>query len=174
MDVLRRLRFAGRPRTGDRSLPRAEIVDAAVIRGAEERDIAEIARIEREAFSDAWSERDFRAVMNGEGTIFLVAALADDSVIGYIILLSVLDESEVLNIAVDQAYRGQSVGRNLVDAGLEAVESRGSRATYLEVRASNAAAIRLYRSRGFEEVSRRLGYYRNPVEDALVLRRALK
>ena len=153
---------------------RAENVNAVVIRQAEERDIEGIARIERESFSDAWTAGDFRAMKNGERTIFLVASSSDDSVIGYIILHSILDESEVLNIAVDRAHRGRSVGSRLLDAGLETVTSSGSRATFLEVRASNAAAIGLYMSRGFEEVSRRTRYYKAPVEDALVLRRAMK
>jgi len=62
----------------------------------------------------------------------------------------------------------------LIDAAIAEAESRGAESMFLEVRESNRAARALYASRGFEEISRRRGYYRTPVEDALVLRRAMQ
>jgi ribosomal-protein-alanine N-acetyltransferase len=142
------------------------------IRNAEDADVREIARIERGSFSDPWSEVEFRALLASPHAIFLVACDEQGTVGGYVVTMSVLDESEVLNIAVDAGHRGKSIGSMLLDRCLEEAEVRGSRSTFLEVRQSNEAALRLYRSRGFEEVSRRRGYYRRPVEDALVLRRS--
>ncbi len=141
------------------------------IRIAAEHDLSEVARIEKGSFSDPWSEPEFGAILASPHAIFLVACDTEDSIAGYVVMMSVLDESEVLNIAVDSHQRGKSLGSMLLDKCLEEAESRGSKSTFLEVRESNEAAIRLYRSRGFEEVSRRRGYYRSPVEDALVLRR---
>ena len=138
---------------------------------AGEGDVSEVARIEKVSFSDPWSASEFSAVLASPHAIFLVACDASDAIGGYIVTMSVLDESEVLNIAVDPAHRGKSLGAMLLDRSLDVAERRGSRSTFLEVRESNEPAIRLYRSRGFEEVSRRRGYYRSPVEDALVLRR---
>lgn len=141
------------------------------IRRANDKDIDEIARIERGSFTDPWSAPEFRALLASPHAIFLVACDQFDAIAGYVVMMSVLDESEVLNIAVDPDHRGKSLGSMLLDKSLEEAEARGSRSTFLEVRQSNEPAIRLYRSRGFEEVSRRRGYYRSPVEDALVLRR---
>ena len=70
--------------------------------------------------------------------------------------------------------RSSQAGRALLDAALTEAVRRKVEAVYLEVRDSNARARRLYHSRGFEEVGRRKGYYRRPVEDAIVLRRTLK
>lgn len=107
--------------------------------------------------------------------IFLVAADEESGeVAGYVVTLAVMDESEVLNIAVDTPYRGASIGGMLLDHALAAAEGAGSESTFLEVRESNVAARRLYERRGFEEISRRVRYYRSPVEDALVLRRAVQ
>ena len=154
---------------------RLKVPESAVIRGAIERDLEEIARIEVESFADAWSVADFRTLMQNPHAIFLVAENeATQGVAGYVVMLCVLDESEVLNIAVDPARRGAALGGRLLDAGVAEAESRGSRITFLDVRESNAAAKKLYESRGFEEISRRRKYYRSPVEDALILRRAMK
>jgi ribosomal-protein-alanine N-acetyltransferase len=152
-----------------------KVSESTVIRRAMERDLAAIARIENESFSDPWSVADFRTVMHNPHAIFLVAADdATPAVAGYVVMLCVLDESEILNIAVDPARRGTALGGRLLDAGMAEAESRGSRTTFLDVRESNAAAKKLYESRGFEEISRRRKYYRSPVEDALILRRAVE
>jgi len=156
-------------------LERLSRVTGLKIRRASDHDLAAIARIELASFTDAWSVSDFRSVMNAAPTIFLVAVEEkSDEVAGYIVILAVLDEAEVLNIAVDPARRGSSVGSGLLDAGLREIEAVGATAIFLEVRESNEAARRLYASRGFSEISRRRRYYRDPVEDALVLRRAVQ
>jgi len=113
--------------------------------------------------------------MESPQTIFLVAVdEISEGVAGYAVALTVLDESEILNIAVDPAMRGRGLGGRLLDAAIAEVAGRGAVAAFLEVRESNSAARELYRSRGFEELSRRRGYYRTPVEDALVLRLAMQ
>lgn len=76
------------------------------------------------------------------------------------------------NIAVDPAFQGTGLGGRLLDAAVAAAEAEQCDAVWLEVRMSNEPAKRLYRSRAFEAIGRRKGYYRAPVEDALVLRRA--
>lgn len=144
------------------------------LRIADEDDVAEVVRIERESFSDPWSAADFVSLMSMPHAIFLVAVDASGTVAGYVMAMVVADESEILNIAVDPARRGGAIGGMLLDAALTAGESQGVVSTFLEVRESNEPAIRLYRSRGFEEISRRKKYYRSPAEDALVLRRAMQ
>lgn len=148
---------------------------APVIRSAQSADLARIVEIERDSFADAWQMSDFRAVLASEPAIFLVAIdSASLETQGYVIAITVLDESEILNIAVHPDARGHGVGAFLLDASLKEVASKGATATFLEVRESNDVARKLYASRGFEVLSRRKRYYKSPVEDALILRRALQ
>lgn len=146
-----------------------------VVREAGVSDLARVWAIEKASFGDPWGASEFRSVLDSPQTIFLVASdVRRKAVLGYAVALTVLDESEILNIAVDPEFRGRGVGGLLLDAALGAVQARGAVAVFLEVRESNKAARKLYKSRGFDELSRRRRYYRLPVEDALVLRRAMQ
>lgn len=93
--------------------------------------------------------------------------------IGYVIARRAADEGEILNLGVATGERGHGVGRALVERALARLAAGGVRVVFLEVRESNAVARRLYQSLGFTEVARRAGYYRRPVEDAVVLRAAI-
>ena len=149
-------------------------VDAS-FRAATPDDIAAVLEIERASFGDPWSEATFRDLLRLRHAIFLVATDgARPSVCGYVIAAVVSGEAEVLNLAVARDARRRGLGGRLLDAGLGAVSERGAREVFLEVRESNAAALALYLSRGFSALTRRARYYRNPVEDALVLRRAVE
>ena len=96
---------------------------------------------------------------------------ATDAVLGYILVWFAADEAELANIAVAPSVRGRGIGGGMLDVALGAAQDRGTARMFLEVRDSNLAARALYGSRGFEQVGRRKQYYRNPVEDGLVLRR---
>jgi ribosomal-protein-alanine N-acetyltransferase len=100
------------------------------------------------------------------------AFLAENSsgVAGYIMARISGEEGEILNLAVLPRDRRRGVARGLLAVGLEALVAEGVREAYLEVRESNSAAITLYQSAGFRPVGLRPDYYRNPREDALVLR----
>jgi ribosomal-protein-alanine N-acetyltransferase len=136
-------------------------------------DVPAIVGIERAAFSDPWSARSFGEALD-RSTIFFSCARRDGvGVVGYVVAWFVADEGEIANLAVAPSAWGMGVGRALLDATLDEAERRRISAVYLEVRVSNDRARRLYESRGFEEVGRRRGYYRRPVEDAIVLRRSL-
>lgn len=141
---------------------------AIAVRPASRADVAAIHAIERASFGDPWSVASFEQLIDDTGVDFRVAA-EDGAVAGYVILRTVLDESELANIAVRPSGRGRGLGAGLLDAVLATAERSGVVATHLEVRESNAAARALYRSRGFVEVRRRLSYYRRPVEDAIVM-----
>lgn len=78
-----------------------------------------------------------------------------------------------MNLAVAPEHRREGLGARLLEEGLGLLRARGARQVYLEVRAGNEAARALYERRGFRPVGRRSGYYRNPAEDAIVLRLAL-
>jgi ribosomal-protein-alanine N-acetyltransferase len=136
-------------------------------------DLGAVVKIEREAFSDPWSERSFREALS-QAPIYFVAARSDDgSVLGYVVAWFAADEGQIANLAVAPAGWGKGIGRALLTAAMREAWLRGASDVYLEVRDSNLRAKRLYGSFGFKEVGRRRGYYRLPVEDAVVLRRTL-
>ncbi len=126
---------------------------AVTLRPADSSDLEAIAAIERRSFGDPWSAADFESVLSAH-TIFLVAvSTAQQEIAGYVVALAVVDEAEILNVAVDPVLRGNGIGGNLLDAALAEVERRGARSVFLEVRVSNAAARALYGSRRFIEIS---------------------
>ncbi|MGH7753296.1 MAG: ribosomal protein S18-alanine N-acetyltransferase [Gemmatimonadales bacterium] len=132
-----------------------------------------MAAIERQAFSDPWPERAFRETLEEGDQVFLVAAGGSSEVAGYVLARRVGEEAEILNLGVIPAERRRGVGRGLVNAALAELEAAGAREVFLEVRESNVAALRLYQASGFRVVGRRPGYYRRPVEEALILRTAI-
>ena len=147
-----------------------------VVRRAVPADLERVAEIERGAFSDPWSAHAFAAALARDEIRFTVAESAASGVegpVGYLVAWFVGEEGEVANVAVDDRCRGRGLGAALLDDVLVAARRAGVRDLYLEVRESNAAARRLYASRRFAEAGRRRRYYRNPVEDALVLHRAI-
>jgi len=137
-------------------------------------DLESVVAIEREAFSDPWSENAFREALAHPAVFFACARGSGGHVAGYVVAWFAADEGEIANLAVAPPRWGSGVGRRLLDAALDAAAARGVAAVYLEVRDSNERARRLYGAFGFEEVGRRRRYYRRPVEDAIVLRRTLR
>ncbi|MBR3416131.1 MAG: ribosomal protein S18-alanine N-acetyltransferase [Clostridia bacterium] len=129
--------------------------------------IDEIMKIETSSFSVPWRAEDFTASAE-YGT---VAASLDGKgrLIGYGCLVVVADEAEITNLAVTAGERRQGVGGGILDFLIGTAAESSVRRLFLEVRESNANAIALYSSRGFETVGRRPGYYRLPKEDALIM-----
>ena len=156
-----------------RLVPRENRSDVR-IRDAAFGDVLSIGLIERASFADPWGSREFTSALEAQHAIFLVAEDSAGVVVGYVIAVAVIDEAEILNLAVRPADRGAGLGGKLLDRAIAEGTSRGAEQFFLEVRESNDSARRLYASRGFTEVSRRRGYYREPVEDALVLRLAVQ
>ncbi|MCC6432648.1 MAG: ribosomal protein S18-alanine N-acetyltransferase [Gemmatimonadaceae bacterium] len=153
--------------------------ESVVLRAASPADVGAMAAIELAAFSDPWPASAFRELMDRDHARVIVAVrndavrddvVRDDAVRGYCILLHVLDEGEIGNIAVTPAARGAGVASTLLDDALAFATDHGLQSVFLEVRVSNAAARGLYDSRGFQVVGRRRAYYQQPIEDALVLR----
>lgn len=140
------------------------------IRPLREADLTRVLEIERECFSTPWKEVTFRGLMKRSDTDLLVAELPDGRLAGYAACWTVIDQSELGNVAVSPSARGAGIGGALVDAVVERVQARGAHECYLEVRDSNQEAQSLYRQRGFIVVGRRPRYYSLPTEDALVMR----
>jgi len=132
--------------------------------------VPQIAALEKECFSDPWSERSLASELNNPLSLWLVA-LDGDRVAGYIGSQTVLGESDMMNLAVSPEYRQQGIGRVLVLSLLDRLRQMGSHSITLEVRLSNLPAGKLYESLGFSQVGLRKGYYEKPREDARILKK---
>lgn len=135
-------------------------------------DVSAIAELEKVCFSDPWSENSIASEVENPLSYWLVAEV-DGVVAGYVGSQTVLDASDMMNLAVSPDYRRQGIGQALVKALVEHLQQNKVIALLLEVRVSNTPAIALYESLGFEQVGRRPKYYHNPREDALILRKEL-
>ena len=165
----------------------AEREHEAAARARQAADLADVAAMEKEMFSDAWSSEALTdcirypynhiLLISTEGEIrSLVSAedVADSFVVGeeeqktagYLIYADPTDEAELHRIAVCPEYRRRGLARKLMDELL-----RRAATVFLEVRAGNEAAIGLYTHSGFQEIDRRKNYYHDPEEDAVVMRK---
>ena len=132
--------------------------------------VPQIAELEKICFNDPWSENSIASELDNRLSCWLVA-IADDKVVGYVGSQTVLGETDMMNIAIHPDNRKQGIATELINALIEALNERGSHSLMLEVRASNEPAKSLYLKLGFEVVGIRKNYYRNPREDALILRK---
>ena len=138
-----------------------------------EEHITDIAALEKECFSQPWSEVSLREELNKENANFLVALNEDALVVGYVGFNFVLDEGYITNIAVAPIFRRCGVAQNLLKEIIVFAQSQRLSFISLEVRASNAAAISLYEKFGFEKVGSRRNFYTLPQEDAVIMTKIL-
>lgn len=134
--------------------------------------VEQVAALEKLCFCDPWSKNSIRTELSNPLSLWLVA-LDGERVAGYIGSQSVQGESDMMNVAVDPAYRRQGIGEQLVTQLAVQLKELGNESLTLEVRISNEGAIALYGKLAFQQVGRRPNYYRNPKEDALILRKKL-
>ena len=132
--------------------------------------VPQVAQLEKLCFADPWSEMSIASELRSIWSYWVVA-VRDDEVVGYIGSQSSIDESDVMNVAVHPDWRRPGIAEQLIETLIGELKNRGSKALMLEVRASNAPAIALYEKLGFRQVGLRKNYYRNPKEDALILRK---
>lgn len=132
----------------------------------------DIARLEQICFSRPWSRRMLAEELENQCAAFLVALEpGTEKVIGYAGLLVMADEGYITNVAVFPEYRRRGVAEQIIQVFCDFAQGNHLAFLTLEVRPSNAPAISLYNSFGFEEVGRRKNYYDLPREDALILTR---
>lgn len=145
------------------------------------RHLPQVMDIETRAYPWPWTEGMFADSLRSGHLCYLASerepGLQQDleRALGYIIVLVAVGECHVLNVCVDPQQQGNGYGRRLLNHALNAAVDLGAEAAYLEVRASNETAIKLYESAGFERVGLRKQYYPagDVREDALVYRLAL-
>ena len=132
--------------------------------------VSQVAALEAICFHDPWSEKSVASELNNPLSLWLVA-LDGDRLAGYVGSQSVLGESDMMNVAVHPDYRRQGIAEQLCLALVEALKEKGNHCLTLEVRSSNEPAKALYEKLGFGQIGLRKNYYRNPREDALILRK---
>ncbi len=142
------------------------------IREVSDHDLEAIVSIQSKSPRAArWTLADYKNLMDDPMGLILVAepdTATPPTIVGFVGFRRVIDEAELMNMAVDPAHQRQGVGRELLAEGRRRLSEQGARRIYLEVRASNAPAQSLYYSVGFVLLSRRRDYYNGPWEDALV------
>ena len=160
-------RFFGRARRMATELRRERTKSRIRMMRAEDAGaVADILRRSPEAVS--WPETVLKETLGSEGGLELVSE-ADGAALGFLIGRRVVEEAEILNLAVAPGSRRVGEGTALLKAAFESFRSCGARHVFLEVRESNAAGIAFYEKHGFSKTGRREGYYRDPVEAAIVM-----
>ena len=135
-----------------------------------EEDLDEVLAIEEASFSNPWSRQMFVWELQNVGVSYAyVLRTPEWRVAAFCTTWVVLDEVHINNVAVRPECRGQGAGLALLRFVLRLGGSLGARRATLEVRRSNAAALKLYERLGFQVSGTRRNYYSNPVEDALIL-----
>lgn len=118
-----------------------------------------------------WTRRDYERVASGEMAGWV--ATEGERIAGFLVARIVLDEMEILNLAVEPGYRRRGTASRLLEEALVWGRTRRAGKAHLEVRASNLAALKFYEGHGFAATGRRPRYYSAPIEDALLLAAAL-
>jgi ribosomal-protein-alanine N-acetyltransferase len=136
-------------------------------------DLAAISRIEPTIYSHPWTLGNFRDSLNAGHSAWVMEIAAE--IVGYALVMMVLDEAHLLNISVAKPFQGQGLGRALLAHMVEISRRHQAANMFLEVRVSNTNAIVLYESVGFCEMGIRRNYYPTKTgrEDAVLMGLAL-
>ena len=160
-------RFSGRARGMATELRREE--ERGAIRTLRPQDAGAVGEILRQSPEAVfWPEASVREVLAWEGVLGL-ASEARGEVGGFLIARQVGEDAEVLNLAVAPDSRRRGEGGALLRAAVVEFRKRGVHRVFLEVRESNAAGIAFYQNHSFSKVAQRDGYYREPIEAAVVM-----
>ena len=135
-------------------------------------DLDAVLAIEQASFPTPWKREHFLQEIHSHIS-FPFVAVCEERVIGYVCMMSLFEEAEIMDIAVAPDHRGGGVGRMLMERAIAVALEKGAERLVLEVRESNAAAISLYEQFGFVRYFVRKGYYEGK-EDALLMEKALK
>lgn len=136
-------------------------------------DLAEISRIEPTIYSHPWTLGNFNDSLNAGYSAWVMEIAGD--IVGYALVMMVLDEAHLLNLSVAKPFQGQGLGRTLLAHMVDVSRRHQAANMFLEVRASNSKAIFLYEAMGFCEMGIRRNYYPTKTgrEDAVLMGLAL-
>lgn len=128
----------------------------------------EVILIEQDCFVHPWSKQSIESELANENSVFLTA-IVDNKVVGYIGMNVVVDEGYIFNVAVDKEYRKRGIGSALINELVNFGKKNNLCFLTLEVRESNKNARSLYSKFGFIKVGERKDYYKEPVENAVLM-----
>lgn len=140
-----------------------------MIRSMVEVDLPRVFEIEQACFSDPWTMQGFKASLNEMSAHLMIIENETGDIAGYACLYQVVDEGEIVNVAIDPKYRQKGYGARLVRKLILLGQELGAERFFLEVRKGNVAGRTLYTSLGFVECGIRKGFYENPKEDAVLM-----
>jgi len=141
-----------------------------MLRAGDARAVAEILRQSPQAVF--WPEASVKEVLEWRGSLGMVIETAG-KVVGFLIGRQTIEEAEVLNLAVAPGSRRKGTAGALLQAAVAEFQTRGVNRVHLEVRESNQAGIAFYEKHGFLKAGSREGYYRDPIETALIMHKRL-
>ena len=139
------------------------------IRKATVKDAKAMAILDQACFTLPWSKEAFRREFDDNNMAFYLVAVVSESIIGYVGLWWIMGEGHITNFAVHPEYRRQGIGERLLAQLIKISKEKGIDKHTLEVRASNEAAINLYKKFEFKISGIRKEYYSDNLEDALIL-----
>lgn len=137
-----------------------------------ESDLQAAFDISENSFSQPWSLESIEKALKGETYTCIVAEYKKET-IGYVIAQTVLDEAEIVIVAVKEEYRNRKIAFGMMKAFEALLKEKKITYCLLEVRVSNYSAIKLYRNLGFEDKGMRKGFYTHPLEDAYIMTKEL-
>lgn len=145
-----------------------------IVRPMVAEDIPAVLAIDQVSFSLPWPESAYRfELFENPGSLLWVAETVsqegNSQIVGMIVVWLILDECHIATLAAHPAHRQRGIGQLLLATALKESTLKGCRSATLEVRASNANARALYRKFGFAIAGRRLRYYRDNNEDAIIM-----
>ncbi len=143
------------------------VQNTVFIREMTENDIKEIAELEKECFSEPWSEDSLKDELTN-GTARFYVLRDNEKVLGYIGANNICGEVYITNVAVNEDARGKGCGKKLVNYLVRQSELENALFVTLEVRESNENAIKLYEKCGFKKIGERKNFYSKPTENALI------
>lgn len=132
-------------------------------------DIPSIVEIEHDAFETPWTAEAFHNELTNNLFAQYMVMEWNNEIIGYAGMWIIIDEAHITNIAILSPYRGQGLGKRLINELQRTAQFLGAKKMTLEVRVSNVRAQALYRQFGFEDAGVRPGYYSDNNEDALIM-----
>lgn len=135
-------------------------------------DLEDVFALEQSVYPHPWSMANFEDSLNSNYEAWVLRD-RDGELLGYFLLMAVVDEAHLLNVAVSAEKQRQGLGRFLLNQAVACARGLGMESVLLEVRPSNTRALEIYERYGFEQIGRRKGYYpaaNQQREDAVVMR----
>ncbi|WP_175868462.1 ribosomal protein S18-alanine N-acetyltransferase [Bartonella gabonensis] len=141
-------------------------------------DSASLQQIHQHCFTPAWGKQAFDTFLTDHSIFGYKVFLFDqsDQILGFCLCRLILDEAEIITIAVHPHYRQQGIGTLLVDHTIHHLHDKHAMKLFLEVEATNLSALKLYQRLEFQKISERLAYYpsQNGRGDAIIMQKTFK